>query len=264
MSFNLIPTPEDIVKELKRRKEETVRLVRGSVKIPRYELRNWNNETHSFTGRGCFGPTGQVVNPNLYLAVGEEEVQLATSSGYANFLAYLASEREDNQVLAHYLQIKRRRFDRRIFQMYELLEQPMPENLRKAGAIDYLKRRNKILGELEASLLEGVELQARVTKVEAGASSDEEVRTEAWYQIAPFIPHKYGADDALFFNWDTRDRLARLKSSITTSLEEAMDLGLHQREEKVEMGMPGRYIQLPTYITALCQRLSIELSEQAA
>ena len=264
MSFNLIPDPKDIVKELKRRKEETLRLVRGSVNIPRYELRHWNNGVHSFTGQACFGDTRSIVNPNFYIAVGEDEVQLATSSGCANLLAYLASGREDLQELARYLQRQRRNFDRRIFQMYELLEQPMPENLREAGRIDYLQRRNSILGELESALLEGVQLQAKVEKVDEGASPDKEVRTEAWYQTTPFIPHKYDIDDALLFNWSKRDRLARLKGSITRSLEEAMNLGLHQREERVEMGMPGRYIQLPTYITSLCQRFGVELSEQGA
>ncbi len=260
------PSPE-LIREIKKRNQrDTIRVYKGPLLVSSYDLRVWNNEAFVATGHGCFGATGHKMQERIHMAVGEEEVQAMLASGSEHFRFYLEKERQDPTGARELLQRgalgrdPTTHFDRRLLHMYQLLDQEAPAALLELAERDYRESRNRILLELEESLQTARAVAGRVEKVERGAKTIGEIRTEDQGQIAPFISGSYDTVEAFFISMGDRERLRDLKRNLRARLEEAIDLGMHQRQERVEMGMPGRVIELPTYITSLCSMFKIDYS----
>ena len=67
--------------------------------------------------------------------------------------------------------------------------------------------------------------------------------------------------DSFFINYPEEQELELTRGSIHSYLQDAINLNLHKEERVVEYSSPGKYINVPQYITAMCNRHDISFND---
>jgi len=224
----------------------------GPLRVSLFHVQYLNSQPREIShGGGCFGG-GHVVGyegSGLRVVVGDELVEayfrLNLKGPYAAYWDLLVRAQTDTNALESIQRSvvhHRRNKDLDYITVQELLGRPVPEDFLTTRHRQYIEQRNQILRDIDSSLYRIAILEAKVRRVKGGASSDEEVQTEDWGHIAPYVPTRYTSDDAVFATWGDQDKIGDLKGNITRRLQEAVKLGLHTRQERIQMDRPGKYL----------------------
>jgi len=198
---------------------------------------------------GGFNSLGQ----SLHIIVGNDDVELYFRLPDTIFWTVFNQKEEGKMTkdkLHDFLQ-HFGRYDTSFVPALELLGAPVPGKFREEYKTEQKKQQMDIVTQLEERLENTTKIQEKIDAVYKSMKSG------GYMQGGAFTPVE-DEDDARVVTMGLREKLREKESGIARLLKEAVKLKMHNTPKTISL-KPGVDMNVPLYITGLCEKYKIEV-----
>lgn len=152
---------------------------------------------------------------------------------------------------------KVRPLDTSYVEALNLLKQEVPQDFRIAYDKKVYQKKVGMINKLEELTAEELKLKEAIGLVYGRVDKRPTLGGEVLYSTKPEF-RGLDKDDAKIITFNQRERLESVRQSINNYLGQAINLGMHKEDLRIER-KPGFEVNVPVYISGMCEKYGIKI-----